>query len=164
MVFQRVMRLATLLAGVALVAAEMEGKKHHHKHHHKHHSQEAAKQAPSEAPPASEPAKPAEPGTEEQITGKMKALEAELAKKEAAVKGAVQKGRIEVNGPLPADFAEKFAQAVAKATGCAASEVKVVETSPVVALLQQKGGDVVEVVFEAPADVVKAVEDQAADP
>merc|ERR1719199_2267717 len=100
---------------------------------------------------------------------KMKALEGELAKKEQAVKGVVQKGRIEVNGPLPADFPERFAQAVAKATGCDPSEVKVIETNPVAdaAFLQLRAkmrSDIVEVVFEAPADVVKAVEDQAADP
>merc|ERR1719272_2712231 len=89
----------------------------------------------------------------------MKKLETELAKKEEAVKGVVTKGRIEVNGPLPADFAERYAQGVAKATGADSSEVKVVETNPV-----SGGGDIVEVVFEAPADVVKAVEDQAADP
>merc|ERR1719463_1016239 len=57
----------------------------------------------------------------------MKTLEAELAKKEEAVKGVVTKGRIEVNGPLPADFAQKFAQGTAKATGADASEVKAVE-------------------------------------
>merc|ERR1719389_944685 len=89
----------------------------------------------------------------------MKTLEAELAKKEEAVKGVVTKGRIEVNGPLPADFAERYAQGVSKASGADASEVKVVETNPV-----SGSGDIVEVVFEAPADVVKAVEDQAADP
>jgi len=128
-------------------------KKKHHKHHHKHH--EVADSVNGKA----EPAEKAEKPKEEQILGKMKTLEAELAKKEEAVKGVVTKGRIEVNGPLPADFAEKFAQGTAKATGADPKEVKVVETNPV-----SGGGDVVEVVFEAPADVVKAVEDQAADP
>jgi hypothetical protein len=129
-------------------------KKKHHKHHHKHHQAEAAKEEPDKkADPAKEPVK------EEQILGKMKKLETELAKKEEAVKGVVTKGRIEVNGPLPTDFAQKFAQGSAKATGADPSEVKVVETNPV-----SGSGDVVEVVFEAPADVVKAVEDQAADP
>lgn len=94
----------------------------------------------------------------------MKKLETELAKKEEAVKGVVTKGRIEVNGPLPADFAERFAQGVAKATGCDPSEVKVIETNPVAFLQTKTTSAVVEVVFEAPADVVKAVEDQAADP
>merc|ERR1719335_574810 len=96
----------------------------------------------------------------------MKSLEHELASKEAQVQGVVQKGRLEVNGPLPADFGERFAQAVGKATGCDPDEVRVVETNPVVALVQAKAkaGDVVEVVFEAPADIVRAVEDQAADP
>jgi hypothetical protein len=139
----------TLVVGLCLVEANAEilgKKKHHHKHHHKDHAQ-----APEE--PAKEPVK------EEQILGKMKKLETELAKKEEAVKGVVTKGRIEVNGPLPADFAQKFATGAGKATGADPSEVKVVETNPV-----SGGGDVVEVVFEAPADVVKAVEDQAADP
>merc|ERR1719247_2078116 len=79
--------------------------------------------------------------------------------KEEAVKGVVTKGRIEVNGPLPANFAQRFSQGVAKASGADPAEVKVVETNPVAG-----SGDIVEVVFEAPADVVKAVEDQAADP
>jgi len=132
---------------------EVTAKKKHHKHHHKHHEDAPAKDtAESKADPAKEP-------KEEQILGKMKKLETELAKKEEAVKGVVTKGRIEVNGPLPADFAQKFAQGTAKATGADAAEVKVVETNPV-----SGGGDIVEVVFEAPADVVKAVEDQAADP
>merc|ERR1719463_282749 len=107
--------------------------------------------------------------TEEEIMGNMKALEGELAKKEAAVRGVVQKGRIEVNGPLTADFPERFAQAVAQATGCDPAEVKVIETNPVVdAMFLQTNArmksDIVEVVFEAPSDVVKAVEDQVADP
>jgi len=133
-----------LLCGVQ---ANTVAKKHHHHKHHHHVDNATAAQTSSE------------PKKEEQILSKMKTLETELAKKEEAVKGVVTKGRIEVNGPLPADFATKFAQGTAKATGADAKEVKVVETNPV-----SGGGDVVEVVFEAPADVVKAVEDQAADP
>jgi hypothetical protein len=150
-------------------SAELEYAKKHKHHHHKHHHKDAAKPDVKAAEPAPQAlvAKKDEPkekkevakGSEEQILGKMKTLEAELAKKEEAVKGVVTKGRIEVNGPLPADFAERYAQGVAKATGADPSEVKVVETNPV-----SGSGDVVEVVFEAPADVVKAVEDQAADP
>jgi len=142
-------------------------KKHHH-HHHKHHKDTAA-QAGDQAAQATKkgdekkdaPKDEKKDGSEEQILGKMKKLEGELAKKEEAVKGVVTKGRIEVNGPLPADFAERFAQGTAKASGADPSEVKVIETNPVTS---GGGGDVVEVVFEAPADVVKAVEDQAADP
>jgi len=147
------------------------GKKHH-KHHKHHHGDTTAADAPvakaidAKVPVATIAHKDAPEANEKQIVDKMKSLETELAKKEEAVKGVVQKGRIEVNGPLPADFSERFAQAVAKATGADPSEVRVVETNPVVALVQtkSKAGDVVEVVFEAPADVVKAVEDQAADP
>jgi len=130
-----------------------EKKKHHHKHH-KHHADTT-----KENDAKDKDSQKKEDPKEEQILGKMKKLEGELAKKEEAVKGVVTKGRIEVNGPLPADFATKFSQGVSKATGAESSSVKVVETNPV-----SGGGDVVEVVFEAPADVVKAVEDQAADP
>merc|ERR1719393_202223 len=122
--------------------------------HHKHHSNSTKKSVK-----ASTQKPDGDANNEAQIMSKMKKLETELAKKEEAVKGVVTKGRIEVNGPLPADFAQRFAQGTAKASGCDPSEVKVIETNPV-----SGSGDVVEVVFEAPADVVKAVEDQAADP
>merc|ERR1712176_61990 len=48
---------------------------------------------------------------------------------------------------------------VAKATGCKKEEVKVLNTTQ---LKDQKGVD--EVVFEAPPDCVKEIEEQAADP
>jgi hypothetical protein len=150
-------RVIFLCAAVLLVEGSREviAKKKHHKHHHKHHQEVGHDSAGDDK----DEGKKKEEPKEEQILGKMKNLEKELAKKEEAVKGVVTKGRIEVNGPLPADFAQKFSQGTASATGCEPSEVKVVETNPV-----SGGGDVVEVVFEAPADVVKAVEDQAADP
>jgi len=164
MTFGKITLTLVLCLGVAVCSADDAlKKKHHHHHGKKHHSSKdkMAAQAPKEEA-ASEPKKDA--ASEEKILGKMKKLETELAKKEEAVKGVVTKGRIEVNGPLPADFAERFAQGVAKATGCDPSEVKVVETNPLSAAFLQTKSDVVEVVFEAPADVVKAVEDQAADP
>lgn len=157
-----------------VVSATALDKKKHHRHHHKHHKKAAdvtgaeIKDKDKEADEPNEAGKPKDEAekkkgaSEEQILGKMKTLETELAKKEETIKGVVTKGRIEVNGPLPANFAERFAQGVAKATGCEPSEVKVIETNPV-SLLQTKS-DIVEVVFEAPADVVKAIEDQAADP
>jgi len=143
------LKVILLCVASLLVEGSLEAvaKKKHHKHHHKHHGAAETEKKAEEKP------------KEEQILGKMQTLEKELAKKEEAVKGVVTKGRIEVNGPLPADFAQKFSQGTAKATGADPASVKVVETNPV-----SGGGDVVEVVFEAPADVVKAVEDQAADP
>jgi len=148
-----------LLLAFTVCSADDSTKKKHKHHHHgkKHHSMSNST--------VYDPPKKDDAASEEKILGKMKKLETELAKKEEAVKGVVTKGRIEVNGPLPADFAERFAQGVAKATGCDPSEVKVIETNPVTAFLQTKTkSDIVEVVFEAPADVVKGVEDQAADP
>jgi len=159
----------------------------HHKHHHKHkNGGPAAQQANHVVHPEAKkqvagahaalsthvakkpeekketPKAEGKQTDEKEITKQMKTLEAELEKKEKAV-GAITKGRIEVNGPLPADFAERFAQSVAQATACDPTEVKVIETNAV-ALIQAAAGPVVEVVFEAPADVVKAVEEQAADP
>lgn len=158
----REIAVVLFLAFAVCSADDAQKKKHHHHHGKKHHSfaNSTVKGSAKEDPP-----KKAD-SSEEQILGKMKKLETELAKKEEAVKGVVTKGRIEVNGPLPADFAERFAQGIAKATGCDPSEVKVIETNPLSAsfLQVQTKSDVVEVVFEAPADVVKAVEDQAADP
>jgi len=64
-----------------------------------------------------------------------------------------------VNGPLPADFNERFAQAVYHATGADASKVKVTS----VTTLEDSPG-IVEVAFEAPKRLVKEVENGAADP
>jgi len=152
----RTLIVSLLVLALGFASADVLQKKRHHKHHKHHHKKDASN---STKKSQEEPKKEAKEASEEQILGKMKTLETELAKKEEAVKGVVTKGRIEVNGPLPADFAQRFAQGTAKASGCDPAEVKVVETNPV-----SGGGDVVEVVFEAPADVVKAVEDQAADP
>merc|ERR1719272_1706697 len=105
----------------ATMLSKAEKKKHHHKHH-KHHSEESAQAASASVTVATVQAK-GEPAKEEQILGKMKTLEKELAKKEEAVKGVVTKGRIEVNGPLPADFAQRFSSGTSKATGCDSAEV-----------------------------------------
>jgi len=172
----RALPLLALL--VASCLADESLKKKHHHHHHKHGKDKnvvgtsasdgrVADQALVAGDSKTKTQKPEEGKTaasEEQILGKMKKLETELAKKEEAVKGVVTKGRVEVNGPLPADFAERFAQGVAKATGCDPVEVKVIETNPVATAFLQTKADIVEVVFEAPSDVVKAVEAQAADP
>merc|ERR1712039_1106211 len=71
----------------------------------------------------------------------------------------MMKGELSVNGPLPADFGDRFAKEVAKATGCKPEDVKVLNTSVVPG---ETGID--EIIFEAPVDVIKAVEEQAADP
>jgi len=163
--------LMVFVVAVALfcsVSAGASEKKHHKhsKHHHKKNTTaetSGVKVAASQQKTAKAAPEASTDASEQNIVDKMKSLESELAKKEGAVKVVVQKGRIEVNGPLPADFGERFAQAVSKATGCEPSAVKVVEASPV-SLVQVKSSNVVEVVFEAPADVVKAIEDQAADP
>merc|ERR1719331_1540856 len=106
------------------------GKHHHGKHHHNHHKHgkhEPEKKEPkNDAAPAkagktvtvAKAAVPAvaavhtESKTESSIVSKMKQLEARLASKAKAEANAKSKGHILVNGPLPVDFNERFAQAV----------------------------------------------------
>merc|ERR1719326_1173936 len=115
--------------------------------------------------------------TEEKIEEKMKELEAKMTPAAADAATGVKQGRIVVNGPLPTDFSTVFADAVASATGCAAAEIKILETHAVAAspaFIQlvasrrasavEKAGGEIEVVFEGPAAVVDEVEAQAADP
>eukprot|EP00747_Dinoflagellata_sp_TGD_P124467 gnl/TRDRNA2_/TRDRNA2_173990_c3_seq7.p1 gnl/TRDRNA2_/TRDRNA2_173990_c3~~gnl/TRDRNA2_/TRDRNA2_173990_c3_seq7.p1 ORF type:complete len:354 (+),score=108.99 gnl/TRDRNA2_/TRDRNA2_173990_c3_seq7:64-1125(+) len=187
----------TFFCVLAVAGAELDEKKHHKKHHHKHHKNATNSSKPSDtaapevtissAAGMTPPVAAAQHATnttaaavtESTIMAKMKALEGELAQKEmkqetskTIYRGKMQRGKIEVNGPLPADFDERFAQAVAQATGCDPADVKVVETEPLSFLQVNKKSEkagtkddgVVEVVFEAAPDVVKSVEDQAADP
>ena len=69
----------------------------------------------------------------------------------------LQPGLLLVNGPIPADFNERFQQSVAKSTGCLADAVSVASTAA-------GEGNVIIVDFSAAADIVHNVEDQAADP
>jgi len=158
--------LLPLLASAVLAGA---GKKHHHHHHH-HHAAIAQAAANATAATANETA-----GTAAEIVAKMKAIEQKIDAKEAeAASAGVQQGRLIVNGPLPADFAKTFADAVASATGCDPNVVKLISTHGVgeaEALVQKApafvqlavGAGEVEIVFEAPAAVVAEVEAQAAD-
>jgi len=159
-----------------------ERKHHHHKHHHKHgHKSDVAAstataasskvtaQAASSKVNATakvvatvshaSKANATATQTQAQVLAKMKSLETELNAKETAAAGQIQRGRLHVNGPLPADFQEVFGQAVAKATGCVAQEVNIVDRQYADATHR-----LVTLDFEAPLNVVHAVEDQAADP
>jgi len=66
-------------------------------------------------------------------------------------------GHLLVNGPLPADFSKRFAQAVSQATGADASMVTLTTHRDVEA-------GVVNIGFTAPGDVVNMVANEAADP
>merc|ERR1719424_1318910 len=68
-------------------------------------------------------------------------------------------GHILVMGPVPADFTERFAQAVAQATGADGTKVQKITTK---AVAGQPG--VYAVDFKASPKIVKAVQDQSADP
>jgi hypothetical protein len=175
-------------------AEEDAKKKHHHRrHHHKHHqtkatqadaSRKAVQKAKATSMTKTEHAKNAPPpsangdrphlqtvsmkstkgaahlSSEEQIVSRMESLEKELASKEKSAHLPDAQGQLEVNGPLPMDFSERFAQGVAKATGSLPGSVRVVSSKRV----EGAPGDIEEVHFLASPDVVRAVEDQAADP
>jgi len=90
--------------------------------------------------------------SDDSIVKKMKALEEKLEKKKVE-----KQGTILVNGPIPADFKERFVQAIASATGSDAKKVKVTKT-------KVDQGGVVEVSFSGPPKVVDDIELEAADP
>lgn len=98
-------------------------------------------------------------GSDDQFVAKMKLIESRLAAKKKAQQLKEEKGHIFVNGPLPADFKELFAKAVAKATGVDTKKVSVTSTS---ASKEQPG--VFAIDFKADAKTVKAVESQVTDP
>ena len=80
--------------------------------------------------------------------------------------GDVSRGHIEVNYPLRfalrVDVSERFVRAVVQATDCGPAEIKVLHVAPVEALVRIGGGpvNVVEVIFDAPADVIQVIEEQ----
>lgn len=160
---------------------------HHHHHHHKHHRHHAPASAkdPADKPTAqvqsdtvdgpapvvkaavatdaSTPVIKAAVATsstaqhvESTIVDKMKRLEAHLTAKS---RHALANGHLLVNGPLPADFSERFSKAVSSAFGADAEQIKVVDASAVEGSI-----GVVEVSFVAQPKIVKSVEDDAADP
>jgi len=161
---------------------------HHHKGHHHHHGKHHNKDAPSTAkveelakmikadtkalakPAAVKATVPAQPiamhvaavnlSADEKLVEKMKALEVKLSaeKKKRAQVPPMENGHLLVSGPVPADFAQRFAQAVAAATGADSKKVSVTKTSPV---KDQPG--VVAIDFKAEPKVVVAVETQAGD-
>lgn len=100
--------------------------------------------------------------SEEDIVSRMKALEVDLEKKEKAAQKSPSGplAKLEVNGPLPRDFAAVFSKAVAQATGGSVSEIRVITESRIAGV----PGDVREIQFVAPAKVAEVVQDQAADP
>jgi len=160
------------------------GHHHHHKGHHHHHGKHhnatsdkveshtaettsksvfASKPAPTQAfgkahSPTKAPA--TKLSKDDQLVEKMKALEVKLAaeKKKRAADASVQKGHILVSGPVPADFAQQFSNAVAAATGADAKKVVVTKTAPV-----GDQPDIVSVDFSAPAKTIADVQTQAAD-
>jgi len=138
---------------------------HHHHHRHSHANNVSTKVSTINNSVALKPSLPNRENTsvqlpqhsEEQIVDKMKKLEVRLDKKGKDT--AVRQGHIFVNGPLPANFDERFVEAVGKATGADSRSIHVTSET---AVTEAKG--VVELAFQALPQVVEAVETQAADP
>jgi len=143
-----------------VVSASAEVRKKHHKHKHHGHHKKALVKKDDPAPPAAPAVAPQ--STETQILEKMKKLEGEIDKKQEVLPAEVTQTteRLDVNGPLPADFNQLFAQAAAKATGVQASSIQVVENN---IITSKDGAIIVEIVFKGPAKAVHAVKLQAAD-
>lgn len=122
---------------------------HGHGHHHKHHKSEVQNTAN---------ATNSNGVTAMKGTSVAKAnIAMKTAQTRAKASTEMRSGQLEVNGPVPADFASVFAQGVAKATGCDPTAVKVLHTAS-----QADGVD--QINFQAPRDIVSAVQDQASDP
>jgi hypothetical protein len=149
---------SSIVGGSNAIEEDDEGHHHHHKHH-KHKNATTKEESTAKAVPAKAPAVVTAAVQGNSIVEKMKKLEAELSAKAKQQANQVASGQILVNGPLPADFNERFAQAVGHSTGCDASKVHVTGTAPL-----QDNPDIVEVSFVAPRAVVKDVENSAADP
>jgi len=168
-----------LLGFSALVNAESSEHKHHkghHKHHKGHHHKgkhHKKKVQPAASPSVEAGSKPAAAvvataaahteatkvtSKDEELVTKMKALEQRLHKTKEAQNLKASHGHLLVLGPLPADFSERFVQAVGHATGSDAAKVTVTSKAAV----QEQPG-VFAIDFKADPKTVKAVESQAAD-
>jgi len=154
------MKLVTVTCTLFLLSfadGDRHSKHHHHKHHHHNRTSAASNATPQSSPKQQGKVADNTPDQPEaHVLQKMKSLEEKLANAEAKSEGLVQRGKIQVNAPLPSDFSERFVGAVAVSTGCDKAEVKVVDTESL-----NSGVAVVE--FEAPLDIVKAVQSQASD-
>lgn len=92
------------------------------------------------------------------IMFKLKNLEKDLQSKEKKV-AKTAKGHLNVNGPLPVDFSDRFAQGVAEATGCSASDVELLGAVPL-----PQAHNIEEIMYRSSSDVVAAVAEQATNP
>merc|ERR1719215_780204 len=86
----------------------------------------------------------------------MRKLENDLASTELTKSGFVKRGKLQVKGPLPYTFNERFQQAAASAVSCDPAEVRVTDVYPL-----NRDGNMVELVFDAPTDIAKAINEQS---
>jgi hypothetical protein len=96
--------------------------------------------------------------TSDAVLKNMRRIEDHLAERAQENKEQMG-GRLLVNGPLPDDFSERFSQAVARAAHVGADDVRITGSH---AVADQQ--DVIEVAFLASPEVVKLVENEAAEP
>lgn len=169
-------RFSVLFLSVVAEAAVLKDDHHHHHHHHGHHRPHGHSDKHKPDPVAAPDHTTESSADDQQILNKLHSLEKEVTAAETAASSASKpavpsqaattpvpliRGKLQVNAPLPVDFGERFADAVADATGCNADQVRVVGAVPVKSSLK---GSIDEVQYEADANVVAAVAVQAADP
>jgi len=148
---QHLLPAALLFSTVVPVenAAVDDWKQHHHHHHHRQgyirHSKNVTSQESHE------------------LLAKIRRVVHDLDAKVKSRREPRVKGTLEMNAPLPEDFAELFANGVASATGYEPQDVGMVMQKPL-NVRDDSGGPLVEVSFEAPAKAVKYLEAQAQDP
>jgi len=139
---------------------------HRHRHHHHHHRNGSAHEG-TNSTNSSATVIAATGGNlaikslrtaavERQQVSKTKDVEGKLVIKEAIKKDDVEK-TLEVNGPLPTDFAEMFSRAVAQATNTDPHKVRFLK------VLSENNG-IVKILFKASSQVADATLNQAADP
>jgi hypothetical protein len=169
----RTIVVATVIVFVG--QCEVESGVGHHHHHHKHHGKhrdrsvqkqhsEAGHHAVSQplAAPAADVGRFSAADDRDvmsTILGKMSKLENDLALRELTKPGLVKRSKILVKGPLPSNFNERFQQAASNAVQCDVAEVRVTDSYPLKA-----DDSTIELVFEAPVDIAKAIVEQATNP
>jgi len=140
---------ATVVPAESAVDDDRKHNHHHHNHQRQVHVRHGSKNVTSEQ--------------SHELLAKIRRVVHELDAKVERRQEPRVKGILEMNAPLPKDFAELFANGAASATGYEPQDVSYVVQKPLNAR-DDSGGPLVEVSFEAPAKAVKYLEAQAQDP
>jgi len=168
------MKRCVFLVALLVLLELPEARRHHHHHHRKSAEKKRLEAIDTEEDPQRERTKIVLPN--EAPTTTTEAPETTEAPTEAPTTTTavpMKRGRLVLNGPIPANFEEIFQGAVAQALGCDPSKIHIISTSPVdegASFLQvsatqgaSMGSQLFEVIFEGPEAVVDKILTQASD-